>query len=143
MMNFLSQNRALIALLVIGGIALTALALWNARGVSPTQTTVALGGLLSPNGYQTEFTSKPHLLLDVRTEAEYADAHIDGSLNIALQSLNGRLNEIPMDQPVVIYCRSGNRSAQAAQLLREAGYTEVYDMGGIIGWQQAGLPVVR
>jgi rhodanese-related sulfurtransferase len=46
-----------------------------------------------------------------------------------------------MDEPVVLYCRSGNRSAQAAQILDEANYLQVYDLGGIAAWQQAGLPI--
>jgi rhodanese-related sulfurtransferase len=44
---------------------------------------------------------------------------------------------------VIVYCRSGNRSAFAANLLKQAGYTEVYDLGGIIDWARQGLPITR
>ncbi|MCU0498724.1 MAG: rhodanese-like domain-containing protein [Anaerolineae bacterium] len=129
-MKCLTEQRLLIGLIVL-------LTLVSGCGSAPQVS------MLSPNDYRTQFSTGSHLLLDVRTPSEYSEAHIDGSVNIALQDLNTRLSEIPHDQPVVIYCRSGNRSAQAAQLLIDAGYTQIYDMGGIIGWEQAGLPVVR
>lgn len=93
--------------------------------------------------YLAQFENTPHFLLDVRTPAEFAGGHIEGAANIAVETLQSRLSEIPRDQPVVLYCRSGNRSAQAAQILRDAGFTGIYDMGGIIAWEQAGLPVVK
>jgi rhodanese-related sulfurtransferase len=83
----------------------------------------------------------PHFLLDVRTPEEFASGHIAGAVNISLQTLQSNLASVPKDQPVVIYCRSGNRSATAAQVLAEAGYTQVFDMGGILRWQSLGLPV--
>ncbi|MFP4323568.1 MAG: rhodanese-like domain-containing protein [Anaerolineales bacterium] len=98
---------------------------------------------ISPAAYQEEFglNADNHLLLDVRTPEEFNSGHIPGAENIAVQELARRLNEVPADQPIIIYCRSGNRSAQAAQILYSAGYGDVYDMGGIIDWQAAGLPV--
>ena len=53
-----------------------------------------------------------------------------GAINISVQELNGKLNKIPKDKPVVVYCRSGSRSSQAARTLLGAGYTDVYDLGG-------------
>lgn len=98
---------------------------------------------LSPQQYIDQFTAaaRPHLLLDVRTPEEFATGHIPGAVNISLQTLESRLSSIPADQPVVIYCRSGNRSATAAQILAAAGYPNIYDMGGILAWQSAGLPI--
>jgi len=98
---------------------------------------------ISPAEYMAQFAGTPHFLLDVRTPEEFAGGHLDGAANINVQELQSRLSEIPRDQPVVLYCRSGNRSAQAAQMLQAAGFTGVYDLGGIIAWEQAGLPVVR
>jgi rhodanese-related sulfurtransferase len=100
---------------------------------------------ITPQEYQTHFIDQPgqHLLLDVRTPEEYAEGHIANSVNISLQTLAEHLDEVPKDQPVVLYCRSGNRSAQAAELLKEAGYTAVYDLGGIIDWQAAGYPIEK
>jgi rhodanese-related sulfurtransferase len=98
---------------------------------------------IAPATYQSQFveSSQAHLLVDVRTPEEFASGHIPGAVNIPLQELEGRLAEVPTDSPVVVYCRSGNRSAQAADLLQEAGYTQIYDLGGIAAWQAQGLPV--
>lgn len=83
------------------------------------------------------------ILLDVRTPEEWADGHIDGATLIPLQELEARAaSELPKDADIVVYCRSGNRSAQAADYLAGAGYSHISDMGGIQDWQAAGLPVV-
>lgn len=96
---------------------------------------------ITPNDYVSQYvdTSATHLLVDVRTPEEFADGHIAGSVNIPLQVLNTRMIEIPTDIPVVIYCRSGNRSGQAMQILADADYTQIYDLGGIIEWGNAGF----
>ena len=98
---------------------------------------------LDPRQYQADFAQRqaPHLLLDVRTPQEFASGHIAGAENISLQSLPQRIGEIPQDRPIVIYCRSGSRSRTAARVLTQAGYVDVYDLGGIIKWQAKGLPV--
>jgi phage shock protein E len=75
------------------------------------------------------------LLLDVRGEDEFAERHIAGALNIPVQSLAQRLRELPEKQhPIVVHCRSGMRSATAADLLRKAGWTNVHDIGGFPPW---------
>jgi phage shock protein E len=75
------------------------------------------------------------LLLDVRTENEFAEQHVRGALNIPVQSLAQRLRELPEKQhPIVVHCRSGMRSATAADLLRKAGWTNVHDIGGYPPW---------
>lgn len=125
---------------VIGGVLLVVIAAvlaFNALRPAPAAASL----VIDPARYQNEFSSAPHLLLDVRTAEEFASGHIPGAVNISIQELSSRLSEVPTDLPVVLYCRSGNRSAQALGLLQGAGYTNVYDMGGIIAWQAAGLPV--
>jgi phage shock protein E len=96
-----------------------------------------------PADYQTQFVSSntTHFLLDVRTSEEFASGHIHGAVNISVESLESRLSEVPTDQPIVVYCRSGNRSAQASQILAQAGYTRIYDMGGLNNWTAQGFPV--
>lgn len=76
------------------------------------------------------------VILDVRTEEEYQEGHVPGAIVIPNETISsGPLEELPdMDQEILVYCRSGNRSAQAAKKLAEAGYTQVYDFGGIIDW---------
>lgn len=75
-------------------------------------------------------------ILDVRTEAEYAAGHIPGAILIPNETITDKmLPPLPdLDAEILIYCRSGNRSAQAARKLIALGYTKVYDFGGIIDW---------
>ncbi len=74
------------------------------------------------------------VLLDVRSPAEHSEVAIPGSLLIPLEQLPLRMNELPKDKKIVVYCRSGNRSAMATYILRSRGF-EAYNMaGGIINW---------
>lgn len=76
------------------------------------------------------------LLLDVRTEGEYAEGHIPGAQNLPLQSLEGIATVAPAkDTPLFLYCRSGARSGQAASQLQRMGYTRVTNIGGIMNYQ--------
>ena len=82
-------------------------------------------------------------LIDVRTPAEYEQAHIPDVAWIPIDELPDRLNEVPKDQQVIFVCQSGVRSARARDLAREAGYTQVTSMEGGMGeWQTQNLPVV-
>ena len=76
------------------------------------------------------------IILDVRTQEEYEERHIPGAILIPNESIGTEKQEqLPdMDQEILVYCRSGNRSAQAAKKLVEAGYTQIYDFGGIMDW---------
>lgn len=99
---------------------------------------------ISPSAYQEQFGlgNDNHILLDVRTPQEFInDGHIPGAVNINVDELSQRLNEVPQDQPIVIYCRSGNRSVIATQILDQAGFNGLYDLGGILEWSAQGLPV--
>ncbi|MCX7784401.1 MAG: rhodanese-like domain-containing protein, partial [Meiothermus sp.] len=82
------------------------------------------------------------LFVDVREPEEFAQVRIEGAELIPLSEFAGRFSEIPKDKPVVLYCRSGNRSAQAAGWLSAKGYTHLLNLdGGIMAWYQAGLPL--
>ena len=76
------------------------------------------------------------VLIDVREDDEYASGHIAGALLIPYGEIEERAeNELTdKDQTILVYCRSGRRSAIAAQTLTELGYTDVRDFGGIIDW---------
>ena len=102
-------------------------------------------GKIKPMDYQNNFVAKKsqHLLIDVRTVGEFAAGYIPGAINIPLDQISQRLSEIPKDEPVVVYCQSGNRSNQATQLLKGEGYSQIYDLGGISQWQSAGMPVQK
>ncbi len=82
------------------------------------------------------------VVIDVREQWEYDEKHIPGVTLIPLGTIPDSLSQIPTDKTVVLTCRSGNRSGQAADFLRNQGYTNVHNMeGGIIAWEAAGLPV--
>jgi rhodanese-related sulfurtransferase len=82
------------------------------------------------------------VLIDVRTDAEVGRGIIPGARHIPLQSLLARYGEIERDRPVVFYCQSGARSAQASHFLASQGWSDVYNLaGGIVGWAQRGLPI--
>ena len=100
---------------------------------------------LTPQQYQHAFVTPqlPHLLVDVRAPEEFAQGHIPGAINLALPSLPQQMESLPKDRPIVMVCRSGRRSAMAAQMVTLAGYQEVYDLGGLLDWQAQGLPVSR
>ncbi len=68
-------------------------------------------------------------LVDVRTPFEFKSGHLDGALNIPVDQLPRRLDEIARDRPVVLYCRSGSRSRRAAGILAQAGVTDLHDLG--------------
>ncbi len=132
-------NRRLMVVVVVVVAAAVGLLLQSRSSTSGANVAQAI----TPSEYQAQFltANAPHLLLDVRTPEEFSGGHIAGAVNIAVETLQSRLNEIPRDQPIVVYCRSGNRSAQAAQILAAAGYTGVRDLGGITAWVAQGLPV--
>jgi len=77
-----------------------------------------------------------YVILDVRTEVEYASGHIPGAINIPVESIGSdEITELPdKDQLIMVYCRSGNRSKQAAGQLVVNGYTNVVEFGGILDW---------
>ena len=76
------------------------------------------------------------IIVDVRTQEEYDSGHIPGAICIPNESIGTEQPEElqDLDQIILIYCRSGNRSKQAAQKLFDMGYTKVYEFGGIIDW---------
>ena len=115
---------------------------WFAIGnLSTTGTTIAASQLITPADYQARFGDDPHTLIDVRTPEEFNAGHIPGSININVETLQDRLDEVPEGVPIVVYCRSGNRSASAAKLLVDAGFSPIYDLGGLEDWVNQGYPI--
>ncbi len=86
------------------------------------------------------------LVLDVRTPREYASGHLSGAQLIPIQVLQNKLSDIEAkkDDPIFVYCRSGNRSTVAAKILVDHGFTNVVNLRrGIVEWQREGRPVER
>lgn len=71
-------------------------------------------------------------IVDVRTPEEFEDESYPGAVNIPLSTLASRVGELgPKDGPIVLYCASGARSAQAARILKQSGFTKVVNAGGL------------
>lgn len=120
-----------------GGASLTAAA--------PAAAAPTLGAELSPADFAAAAKRAGTTILDVRTPAEYAEGHLPGAVNIDVQSPDfaARIGQLDPKATYAVYCRSGNRSAAALQLMQGAGFTSAYHLGGGIGaWQQAGGEVV-
>ena len=91
---------------------------------------------ISPEDALTKIEEGSVILIDVRTKEEYAEGHIKTSINLPLDTLDSEISNYTTDvnQPLMVYCRSGSRSSAAAAWLNENGYTVVYDLGGIQNW---------
>jgi rhodanese-related sulfurtransferase len=83
-------------------------------------------------------------ILDVREPFEWDEIHIPGATLIPLDTLASRMSDVPRDKPIVVVCRSGNRSQHGRDILLNAGFTNVTSLdGGMRAWQTAGFPVTR
>lgn len=104
----------------------------------------ACGGAKQENGVKKIEAQKAKELMDaggvtvvdVRTAEEYAEAHVPGAVLVPLDTIGGKAPaELPdKEAKLLVYCRSGRRSAQAAEQLAALGYSDVYDFGGILDW---------
>lgn len=76
------------------------------------------------------------VLLDVRSPEEFDSKHLDGALNIPVDELEGRLKELEAHKavPIVVYCRSGMRSAKARKILLASGFSRVENLGSLDNW---------
>ncbi|MBI3902381.1 MAG: rhodanese-like domain-containing protein [Nitrosomonadales bacterium] len=86
------------------------------------------------------------LVLDVREESEFKSGHLMHAKLIPLTKLKDRLGELERyrERPIVVVCRSGNRSATACAVLGNREYTQAYNLsGGMMAWQKAELPIER
>jgi rhodanese-related sulfurtransferase len=134
--QFLQDNWMLVALAVVSGVMLV----WSFVGAR-------LSGVEQADTLKaTRLYNDDALVLDVREDKEYAAGHIPKARHIPLGQLAGRLNELDKfkNKPVLVTCRSGQRSARACGMLKKAGFETVYNQtGGIIAWERANLPVTQ
>ncbi len=96
---------------------------------------------VSASDFATKNKADSVQLVDVRTPQEYAEGHIDGALNINVQSDDFQQivdKELSKDFTILVYCRSGRRSMDAAEILTKLGYKVVNLKGGIMGWEEDG-----
>ena len=136
-MQFINSNLFPILIALFSGLML----LWSffgnrIRGIKEVDTAAALQLINHKNA----------LILDVRDDKEYKAGHVLNAKLIPLGKLHERVGELEKyrDRPIVVMCRSGNRSSSACAFLGKQGFTQVYNIaGGITAWQAAKLPVEK
>lgn len=122
-----------VAVVLLGGAAV----LWFTGGQTAAQATT----ITVDEAYQKSQAGA--FMLDVRQPEEWQEQHISGATLIPLDYLADNLDQLPRDQEIVIYCRSGNRSQQALEILQQAGFDNAVSMdGGINDWVASGYEVV-
>jgi rhodanese-related sulfurtransferase len=134
--QFLQDNWMLAALAAVSG-AMLAWSFLGGRlsGVEQADTLKA-----------TRLYNDDALILDVREDKEYASGHIPRARHIPLGQLANRIQELDKfkSKPILVTCRSGQRSARACGMLKKAGFETVYNQaGGIIAWERANLPIAK
>lgn len=135
-MKFVMDNIFLVAVAVVSG-AMLVLPLLRRGAGGPSVTTLEATQLIN---------RQDALLLDVREQAEYAQAHILNARGLPLSQLEARIGDIEKfkDKPLIVYCATDNRSSSAAATLKKRGFSNVVILsGGFAAWQQAGLPVQK
>ena len=86
------------------------------------------------------------VIVDVRTPEEFADGHIENAINIDVSSgaFQNEIDQLDKNKPYLIYCRSGNRSRRALNVMTELGFREIYHLTvGIVGWEEAGFTTAK
>jgi rhodanese-related sulfurtransferase len=133
-MDFVIQNIWLILLAIMSGFMLFGGGLMGrlsgVRQVAPQEAVML-------------FNHQDALVLDVREDSEFTDGRIPKAKHVPLRQLKKRLGELEKfkARPIVAVCRTGNRSGHACGILRKAGFQNVHNLaGGIVAWEQAGLP---
>lgn len=103
---------------------------------TPSETTYTAASISPASAYAMLESNPEVILVDVRTESEYLSGHIEGAILLPLDTIETNAGDLIPDKTAtyIVYCRSGNRSAQAVDILLELGYQNLYDLGGIIYW---------
>lgn len=136
-MTFIQHNIWLVILALFSGIMLI---LPSLRGK------ISGAGEVDPVGAVQLINHDNALVLDVREASEFNSGHIANARHIPLGQLSDSAKTLEKykDQPIVVNCRSGSRSAMACGTLTKLGFTKVYNLkGGILAWQQAQMPTVK
>ena len=134
-------------------LALAALILATACGTSTADRPADVQGsadgvrTIAPDVAAALHTNPPSdlVVLDVRTPEEFSEAHLEGATMVDFYAPDfaDQLAALDPEVPYLVYCRSGSRSGQATQMMKELGFSDVANVdGGIVAWLDAGLPVV-
>jgi rhodanese-related sulfurtransferase len=102
--------------------------------------------VVTANNMITSGTYPNLTILDVRTQSEYDEGHLENAVLIPVTELESRVDEILQyrDTEIIVYCKGGGRSAQASSILDSNNFTKVFNvLGGITAWESAGYPVIH
>ena len=138
---------ALVASLSAGGLAACGGDESSSDAAATTATVSSSVALIGPAAAAALLAAPPAglVVLDVRTPEEFAAGHLEGAVMIDFQSPSFAADVVALGEetPVFVYCRSGNRSAQAVAAMTQLGFTDLTELdGGIVAWEAAGLPLV-
>ena len=133
----LRPRSGLLALCLACSFLAASAQLTQAQNPTPAATPEAVA-LINAQAFQALIASnKPIFILDVRQQDEYDAGHVDRAVLIPLNDLPNRYSELPKDKPIVVYCRSGSRSARAVAFLRANGFATAFSLsGGFTGWTE-------
>ena len=133
----------LVAMVAAPALSLTPACNRKTSAPAPSSQTTASADLPDRDpALARRLVSQGGVLLDVRTPAEYADRHIQGAANIPVDELSSRSKDVEnltggdKTKPIVVYCGSGKRAGRAKTILRESGYQQVTNLGGIDDWDR-------
>ena len=146
--RLLHSRRALAALLMVGAMSVTFMTIATAgepAATAPASAAAAVAPMSQEALLEHQSRHPDHLfVLDVRTPQEYAEGHVPGAVNVPHDQLASRLAEVPKDKDVVIYCKSGRRSALAADVLAANGYSRLSHLeGDMNAWVAKGRPIAK
>ncbi|MHB0976838.1 MAG: rhodanese-like domain-containing protein [Candidatus Aquicultorales bacterium] len=139
-------NLFMLVLAIVGGAFLVGYAISSSSSQAPSNSENQAATTGVGSGYQDVSPEEAKALIDkgnvaivdVRTDWEFKQGHLEDAELIPDTEIAGKLSEIPKDKPVLLYCATGSRSAAAAALLSGKGYTNIYNMtGGIAQWRGA------
>lgn len=133
-----------LAILVVMGIIVIAQALRSNGAIASAAAVDAATLPLEVSVTEAaEMRTAGALMLDVRERSEWDEFHMPDARLIPLGMLQDRMNDLPKDRDIVVVCRSGNRSQEGRDILRQAGFTRVTSMdGGMNEWRANGFPTV-
>ena len=127
-----SALRIVVTIMLLGALCASHCLAAEPRDISSTQAKALLA------------KDSKIVLLDVRTPEEFRQAHLRGAQLIPLGELEKRVQELPRNRPILVYCATGPRSAAAAGFLAKRGFRDIYQMyDGIVGWYKNGFPLER
>lgn len=98
---------------------------------------------INTDHYRQQFSNTPHILIDIRSNQEYAGGHIDGAQNIPLSKLPKKLEKLSKEQPIVVICRNGVRGREAVDMLQSSGFDASNLVGGIMTWRKDGGALIN